>query len=182
MPYQAINWERIREVWIERHLAGETYTLKQLARDEAVKYDTLKKRAHRQDWRGQLRERQARINAQVAEQVEIDQVATRLELVRMGERTERLFLAQVQRWEDWTENHPDERVSLRDMVTLGNLALKLKEKGAGLPKEHVVRHDEADDIVAIGRREMKSLEGAVMGLAQWKRERRKAKEAAEDEA
>ena len=45
----------------------------------------------------------------------------------------------------------------------------------------VVRHDEVDDIVAVGRREMKSLEGAVMGLAQWKREGRKAKEA-EDEA
>ncbi len=101
----------------------------------------------------------------------------------MGERTERLFLALVQRWGDWAENHPDERVSLREMVTLGNLVLKLKEKGAGLPKEHnVVRHDEADDTIAIGRREMKSLEGAVVGLAEWKRERRKAKEAAEDEA
>ncbi len=42
-----------------------------------------------------------------------------------------------------------------------------------------MRHDEADDIVAIGRREMKSLEGAVVGLAEWKRDRRKAKEAAE---
>ena len=49
MPCQAINWERIREVWIERHLAGETYTLKQLARDESVKYDTLKKRVSRGD-------------------------------------------------------------------------------------------------------------------------------------
>ncbi len=184
MPYQAINWERIREVWIERHLAGETYTLKQLARDEAVKYDTLKKRAHRQDWRGELHGRQARINAQVAEQVEIDQVATRLELVRMGERTERLFLAQVQRWGDWAENHPDERVSLREMVTLGNLVLKLKEKGAGLPKEHVVRHDEVHDVVAVGRREMKKLENTVVELARWKQERRKeakAKEAAATE-
>ncbi len=184
MPRQAINWERIRERWIERHLAGETYTLKQLARDESVKYDTLKKRARRQDWRGQLRGRQVRINAQVAEQVEIDQVKTRLELVRMGERTERLFLAQVQRWGDWAENHPDERVSLREMVTLGNLVLKLKEKGAGLPKEHnVVRHDEADDPVSVGRREMAKLEDTVVELARWKRDRRKeaeAKKAAEE--
>ncbi len=78
MRRQAINWERIREQWIERHLVGETFTLKQLALDEEVPYDTLKKRAHREDWRGQLRGRQARINAQVAEQVEIDSLGTRL--------------------------------------------------------------------------------------------------------
>ncbi len=173
MPCQAINWERIRERWIERHLAGETYTLKQLARDEAVNYDTLKKRARREDWHGQLRERQARITAQVAEQVEIDQVKTRLELARMGERTETLFLAQVQRWESWAENSPNERVSLRELVPLGNLVLKLKETGAGLPKEHVVRHDDVHDNVAANRAQMKKLKGAVVELALWKREKRK---------
>ena len=172
MPRQAINWELIRARWIERHLAGETFTLKQLALDEAVKYDTLKKRAHREDWRGQLRGRQARINAQVAEQVEIDQVKTRLELARMGQRTETLFLTQVQRWGGWAESHPDERVSLRELVTLGNLVLKLKEKGAGLPKEHVMGHDEVHEEVAANRAQMKTLERAVGQLAEWKRKKR----------
>ena len=179
MPHQAINWERIRERWIERHLVGEIYTLKQLALDEAVAYETLKKRARRKDWRGQLRERQERINEQVAERVEIDAVKTRLELAQMGERIERLCLALVQRWEDWAENHPDERVPMREVVALGTLALKLKEKGAGLPKEHVVRHAEVPDIVAANRAQMKTLESTIVKLAHWNEEEdRKAKKAA----
>ena len=168
MPRQVINWARLRERWIERHLVGETYPLKQLARDEAVPYDTLKKRAQREDWHGQLRERQARINTKVAEQVEIDQVQTRLELARTGDRAETLFLALVQRWESWAENSPDERVSLRELVPLGNLVLKLKEAGAGLPKEHVVRHDEADPKVAANRHQMAALETSVTELAEYK--------------
>ncbi len=146
MARQAINWERVKQRWIERNLGSETYTLKQLAVDEGLRYDTLKKRARQDGWKTQLDTREARISTQVAAQVEIDQVRTRLELAHMGERAAQLFLIELERWEIWAAQHPGERLPIRDLASLGNLVLKLKEVGAGLAKEHKVIHERSNEV------------------------------------
>ena len=72
-------------------------------------------------------------------------------------------------------------IALRDVVALGRLWTKLLEVGAGLPRVHDGVVQEVPDIVAASRREMQELEGAVMELARWKRDKR-AKEPSPAEA
>ena len=146
MARQAINWERVKQRWIERNLGGEVCTLKQLAADEGLRYDTLKKRARQDGWKAELATSEARISTRVAAQVEIDQVRTRLELAHMGDCAAQLFEIQLERWETWAVQHPDERLPIRDLASLGTLALKLKEAGAGLAKEHKVIHERSDAV------------------------------------
>ncbi len=124
----------------------------------------------------------AAVSRVVEERTTIDHAAMRIAILQEREPLRELFLGQVDRWKEATQEDKTKRLEFREVIALGHLLVKMAEVGAGLPKEHVARHDEVDDTIAVGRREMKSLEGAVVGLAEWKRERRKAKEAAEEEA
>ncbi len=105
----------------------------------------------------------------------------RIAILQEREPLRELFLDQVDRWKRAMNEDREERLEMRELVALANLLVKMAEVGAGLPKEHLVRHDEAHDAVAVGRREMKALEGAVVELAKWKRNKRLAKEAAAKE-
>ena len=172
------DYGALRDEWVGRRLAGEVLSLKAFAAEKGVPYSTLRSKGN---WQAELARRSAAISRVVEERTTIDHAAMRIAILQEREPLRELFLDQVERWKRAMNEDREERLGMRELVQLGNLLVKMAEVGAGLPKEHIVRQDEAHDTIAIGRREMKSLEGAVIGLAAWKRERRKAKEAAEEE-
>ncbi len=156
--------------WIGRRLAGEALSLKAFAAEKGVPYSTLRSKGN---WQAGLARRSAAVSRVVEERTTIDHAAMRIAILQEHEPLRELFLDQVERWKRAMNEDDTERLEMREMVQLGNLLVKMAEVGAGLPKEHIVRQDEAYDTVEIGRREMKSLEGAVIGLAEWRKARRK---------
>ncbi len=175
MSRQRIDWAHHRETWINRNLNGATYALKQQARDEDLSYGVLTRKAREQGWRQQLEVRCAelrdRVSEEVRERTAVDQVEARLEHARLADLIEpvlRLALAGVA---DRVRDDPG-AIALRDVVALGRLWTKLLEVGAGLPRVHDGVVQEVPEAVAANRRQMQELEGAVMELARWKRDKR----------
>ena len=173
------DYGALGDEWIGRRLAGEALSLKAFAAEKGVPYSTLRSKGN---WQAELARRSAAISRVVEERTTIDHAAMRIAILQEREPLRELFLGQVDRWKEAMQEDKTKRLEFREVIALGHLLVKMAEVGAGLPKEHVARHDEVDDIVAVNRREMRALEGAVVELAKWKRERRKAKEAAKDEA
>ncbi len=171
------NWEALREEWVERRLSGEPLDRKDFAAEKSIPYATL--RRHSGAWQDRLDEREADVQAVVKDRTTIDHAAMRIAILEEREPLRKFFMEQVARWLKAMEEDEDERVELREVIQLGNLLIKMGEVGAGLPKEHVVRHDEVHEGVAANRQQMLGLEGAVVELARWKREKRKAKAARE---
>lgn len=164
------DWDALRDEWVNRRLRGESLTRQDFAREKDIPYSTLRKKSP--FWQDELDQREAEIQALVKDRTTIDHATMRVAILEEREPLRELFLKHAERWLKAADEDEDERIELRELNQLGNLLVKMAEVGAGLPKEHVVRHDEAHDTVAVGRREMKSLEGAVVGLAEWRRKKR----------
>ena len=84
------DWTAVRDEWVNRRLASELLSLKDLASQKGLNYDTLRKRAAADGWQESLGQRQARISARVAEQTESDHVKVRLRLLTLGSRLQQL--------------------------------------------------------------------------------------------
>ncbi len=165
------DWDALRDEWVDRRLRGEVVDRKDFAAEKGIPYDTL--RRHSVLWQDYLDQREVEILALVRDRTTIDHAAMRIAILEEREPLRKLFFMHAERWLKAAEEDQEERVELRELNQLGTLLVKMAEVGAGLPKEHIVRHDEAHDAVAVGRHEMEGLEGTVVELARWKKERRK---------
>ncbi len=177
------NWDALRDEWVDRRLRGENLTRQDFAAEKGIPYDTL--RRHSTAWKGRLDQREAEVQALVQDRTTIDHATMRVAILEERECLRGLFMQQAGVWLEWSAEEAKKpaaerlRMPIKDLVALENLMVRMAEVGAGLPKEHVVRHDEAHDPVSVGRREMAELENTVVELARWKRERRKEAEAKE---
>lgn len=167
------DWEALRDEWVDRRLRGEALDRKDFAKEKRVPYDTL--RRHAGTWQDHLDRREEEVQVLVRDRTTIDHATMRIAILEEREPLREFFMDQWERWKAAMKEDKDERVELREMIQLGNLMVKMAEVGAGLPKEHVVRHDEVHDTVATNRREMKHLEGTVIELCQWRKDNRERK-------
>ncbi len=174
------DWDALRDEWVNRRLGGEGLTRKQFAAEKGIAYRWLCKKALA--WQDDLNQREGEVQDQVRDRTAIDHVTMRISILEEREVLRDLFMDQVERWKRAMNEDREERLEMRELVALANLLVKMGEVGAGLPKEHHVLHDEAHDVVERGRREMKSLEGAVVELARWGELRRAKREAAKKKA
>ena len=181
------EWEALRDEWVDRRLGGEVLDRKDFAAEKRIPYDTL--RRHSGTWQDRLDQREAKVQALVHNRTTIDHATMRIAILEEREPLRELFMQQADAWLEWAREQAQmpsaekTRLPIKDMVALENLLVKQAEVGAGLPKEHVVRHDDVHDTVVVGRREMEGLEATVVELARWKKDRRaKAKKAAKEKA
>ena len=158
----------LRDEWIDRRLRGEALTLKAFSEEKQVSYGSLRNRGR--SWREELERRSAEISREVTEVTSIDHTAMRVAVLREREPLARLFLNQGRRWRDHFEDkaNGDELVPMIDLVRLGILLLKMAEVGAGLPKEHVARHDEMHEEVRVNRRQVEQAKADVIEFAEWR--------------
>ena len=141
------------------------------AAEKGIPYETLRK--HAETWVDILEGRREKVADMVADRMVIDHAQMRIAVLQEREPLRVLFMSQVERWLDAMADADTERVELRELTAVGNLLMKMAEIGAGLPKEHVVRHDEVHEEISANRHQMTKLENAVLAMAEWKRERRR---------
>ena len=160
----------LRDEWIDRQLRGEALSLKAYSDEKQVSYGSLRNRGR--SWREELERRSAEISREVAEVTSIDHTAMRVAVLREREPLRKLYMQQVSRWAKHLTDNPTERVPIKDLVALGNLLIRMAEVGAGLPKEHVARHDEVHEEVRVNRRQIEEAKSDIVDFAKWRRERR----------
>ncbi len=176
------DWVALRDEWVDCRLRGEALTRQAFAAEHAIPYGTL--RRHAGLWQDELDQREAEIAEVVRDRTTIDHATMRIAILEEREPLRELLMHQAEGWLEWAKEETKKpfaertRMAVKDMVALENLLVKMAEVGAGLPKEHVVRHDDDHDAVEVGRREMESLESTVVEMAKWKRSKRLAKEKA----
>ena len=173
------DWDALRDEWVDRRLRGEALDRKDFAKEKRIPYDTL--RRHAGTWQDRLDRREEEVQTLVHDRTTIDHATMRIAILEEREPLRKLFMQQADAWLEWAQEQARmpsaERTLLpiKDMVALETLLVKQAEVGAGLPKEHVVRHDEVHDTVVTNRREMKHLEGTVVELCHWQKENRARK-------
>lgn len=171
------DWTALRDEWVDRRMGGEMITLSAFARDKGIPRNTLSKRAIKDGWTAHAEEREAAVADRVAEVTEINHAAMRISMLQDHDLLRSFWRDQVKRWAKHLAEADNltERVPMKDVVALGQLLLRLGETGAGLPKEHVVHHDGASEEVLTNRKQMRSLEGMVVQLAEHKRAKRQGR-------
>ena len=109
----------------------------------------------------------------VTERTTIDHAAMRVAVLQERLPLARAFLQQGEAWRKRLEKlaEDDEVLPMKDLVCLGTLLIRMAEVGAGLPKEHVVRHDEVHEEVRVNRRQIEEAKSDVVDFARWRAER-----------
>jgi hypothetical protein len=136
-----INWAAARERWISANLSAPF----------------------------ELEEREAEISRALREDVTIDQIQVRRDMLFAVEplapamrKVAELFVEKVEGAEKWD----DLGIKPREWGNVAKLFRELGETGAGLPTVHEVTVDEHGDKVAANRRQMRELEDGVATLAE----------------
>ncbi len=180
------DWIAVRDEWVNRRLAGELLSLKDLASQKDLNYDTLRKRAAADGWQESLGQRQARISARVAEQTETDHVKVRLRLLTLGSKLQQLADDMVGLYAERVAHEAAKPVVERlwhptasDVARIAATSVKLAEAGGAIPREDQLPVEPVHPEVAANRAQMKEIEAAVMGMCEWQRQKRAAQKADE---
>ncbi len=174
VPRQPIDWNRYRDLWVQRNLRDPAYSLKELARDQDLSYGVVARKARVQGWRTQLDAQRAaiaeRVSAEVRERTAIDQVEARLKHARIGDLVEPVLRASLEHLAEDARRDPG-TLSVKDTVALGRLWTRLMQVGAGLPRVHDGVVQEVPEEVAVNRRMVEQAKSDVVDFARWRKQR-----------
>jgi len=170
----SLDWNLVRDEWVNRRLTGEQLALKDLAAERELSYETLRKRAAADCWQAHLGRLQARISARVAEKTEIDHVEIRLGLLDLKSRCELLAQDMIDMFGERVAHEVRKSVedrtwhpSASDVAKLASAAARLAEVGGGLPKHHDPLQEGAHQEVILNREEQRIAAGRALAAARY---------------
>lgn len=185
-----VNWDEARELFIARNLSGPGWSAADLARHYGINEKYARTEIKRRGFREELERRRREVGAKAAEATGIDQVERRVRLLKMADELEPLLRQGIQLQHAISQACIEEAEELMSapivlpearkkaqalltqamltptgMKALGDLWEKLTFTGAGLPKEHTVRLDDAPRAsVLANRAKQRDLEEAAHGF------------------
>ncbi len=178
MPRPSIPWGRLKALYVERNLErGQGgYTLKQLARDEGHSYPVVQRRAKRDGWAVHMERacgvHERKVAEQVAEEVVVDHVRIRADLLRLHSELVPVARKMVGSYAKLFDEDGETawKPNARDIATVVKTIRELGELG-GLPPEQVTEEALPEE-VRLNREQQVWLGQKAADLARWMRERR----------
>lgn len=184
------DWRAYKLEYIARRLNGEELTISAFADQKGAGRSAMSTRLR--GWKEELAERQTRVEDATLSRIEIDQIARRVDLLqtldemkpgiypmlRAWAKNKRIvalkFLEEMERTGRQPSNKKlfEAEISAKEIKQMLDIFEKLSVSGAGLPREHVVMHDDVHEDLRASRKQMQDLQQSGMELVDFVAKRR----------
>ncbi len=173
MPRRQYDWEGLKAEFIARRIEEPGYSLTDFSKERGVPKRTLHR--HAGTWIQDADQTTTEVAEEALGEVLLDHIQIRKALLEDAREVRDIFkweLAlyrkrRLERLEAAEKGEAITELKVSELQALERMSKELHVEGGGLPKEHVIRHDDFPDEVILNRKKQRAVADKARSLVKY---------------